>query len=1149
MTDREVLRKMVARLGVEPQVARFDQNDNRLVEVQFIGGQLTELPEELFTFNKLRKLSLEDNLIANINPKICELVELEDLRLSHNRILAIPNECALLKNLQLLWLEDNNIPAIPQPLCNLERLVDLRLRHNQLSSLPEGFHRLKHLRRLILASNGFNVWPPEILQLPGLIELRLSGNRLAMIPESIGNLRYLRHLSLYANSITELPPDIGLLTELEKLWLDYNRIVDIPVELSQLTKLKQLRLSGNSLSSLPDGLNQLKRLENLWLDGNNLGDFPLCILGMTELRTLRLSGNPIGSVPDEIRSLSSLRELWLEKNALTVIPPEIGALSQLRDLTLSGNSIDHLPQEFGQLSHLEKLWITDNKLFELPVEIGNMTALRQLKLNNNRFVRLPASLGKLTKLTVLGLSGNPLRTPPPELVQLGTTAVCTYLARLDTTSVIRRESKLLVIGEGRTGKTSLMRALHGLPFDNQIDSTHGIDIAPLTFVVPGESQKEMTLNYWDFGGQQIYHTTHQFFMTTRSLYLLVWNAGTDTDQGRLDHWLRNIQVLAPDARVLLVATHIDQRPADFNLDRFRAAYPDLIVGFAGVSNKTGDGLENLKSQIAEEAAKLPLMEQEWPRAWVQVEEALLALNQTHIDSRAFAAICAAHGITQPYEQQILGSYLHDLGKILYYQDDDILSDFIVLKPNWLTQATARVLDDVITRDRRHGVLEHKDFPRIWQDYERRLYPVFLRMLEKFLISYQLEEHRPGLQQSLVPLLLPHRPPPDLPKWETVLPDQPEVRMVFDMDFVPPGIMSWFVVLTHHYSQDLHWREGVRLQYEGHQADVVLNPSTRQLWLQVRGPVPSNFFNILQHTVNDRIIRKYFEGLTYQRRVPCICHRARNDSKPCPHYYEYDKLVERKQRSRATIECSESYEDVSVAQLLEGIHYSTLDLIDAKVDRVLETVGRNKKLLLEVRQLSEQSLREQSRMWNLLTHNLFSDLPSVFVVVPGERTHFDPRNLFNEEHRLHLLCQHPGEPHIVAGEMGYPAPRDRIWWQSVQPWLRQMIKILKFVPKLSGAAKAYDESWYKTVEFNVELYGALSQTLPDFAEQTDRLVRNAMGPDLTMVPIEAEGAALRSLHVWLREVDKAQHWCGLQKVVTNDGNILWLCPEHANFHGI
>jgi hypothetical protein len=33
------------------------------------------------------------------------------------------------------------------------------------------------------------------------------------------------------------------------------------------------------------------------------------------------------------------------------------------------------------------------------------------------------------------------------------------------------------------------------------------------------------------------------------------------------------------------------------------------------------------------------------------------------------------------------------------------------------------------------------------------------------------------------------------------------------------------------------------------------------------------------------------------------------------------------------------------------------------------------------------------------------------------------------------------------------------------------------------------------------------------------------------------------------VDKSQHWCGLERVITNDGNILWLCHEHARFHGI
>ena len=618
-------------------------------------------------------------------------------------------------------------------------------------------------------------------------------------------------------------------------------------------------------------------------------------------------------------------------NQLTSVPPELGQLANLQYLSAPNNQLTSVPPELGQLANLQ-LWLDSNQLTSLPPELGQLANLQNLWLDSNQLTSLPHSFAGLVNLKELDLSDNPLRTPPPEVAAQGAAAVRAYLARLDDTSVVRHEAKLLLVGEGATGKSSLLRAVRGQDFDAHLSTTHGVDVLPIGLPCPDRPGVDLTLHVWDFGGQQIYHTTHQFFMTRRSLYLLVWNARGDADQGRLDHWLRKIQVLAPGSPVLLVATHGDERPPQLNLDRFRAAYPQ-IVGMATVSNKTGAGIEELKATIAAEAAKLPLMEQEWPRAWVDVEEALQAGDRPHISGQEFAAICARCGVDEAFEQQVLGSYLHDLGKILYYQDDDVLCDFVVLKPNWLTQAMARVLDDDVTRDQRHGLLDHADFPRIWAGYDRRLYPVFLRMLERFLISYQLEEPEPGRKQSMVPLLLPHSPPSQLPPWPEVLPDQPEVRMVFDLDFVPDGIMSWFIVLTHHYSQDLHWREGVRLQYDGHQADVVLNPSTRQLWLQVRGPAPSNFFTILQHTINDRIIRRYFEGLTYRRRVPCICHKARGEATPCTHYFDYDKVVERKLAGKPTIECGKSpTPDVSVTELLEGIHYTTLDQLGEKVDR-------------------------------------------------------------------------------------------------------------------------------------------------------------------------------------------------------------------------
>ena len=561
-----------------------------------------------------------------------------------------------------------------------------------------------------------------------LVELNLARLDLAELPEEVLAFTHLRGLRL-GISVYDVK---GQYTELD------NKLTNVPPELGQLASLQDLDLSDNQMTSVPHELGQL-----------------------ANLRELDVSNNQLTSVPSELGQLANLRALDLSDNQLTSVPSELGRLDNLEYLKLRSNRLTNVPPELGQLANLRIFSMMNNQLTSVPPELGHLAKLEYLSLFRNRLTGVPRSFAGLVNLLELALGSNPLRTPPPEIAEQGAAAVRAYLARLDDTSVVRREAKLLLVGEGGTGKSSLLRALRGQHFDAHLSTTHGVDVLPITLPCPDRDCIDLTLNVWDFGGQQIYHTTHQFFMTRRSLYLLAWNARGDVDQGRLDHWLRKIQVLAPGSPVLLVATHCDERPADLNLDRFRAAYPQ-IAGLATVSNKTGAGIEELKAVIATEAARLPLMEQEWPRAWVDVEEALLAADKTHINGEEFAAICAGCGVDDAFEQGVLGGYLHDLGKILYYQDDDVLCDFVVLKPDWLTGAMARVLDDAVTRDQRHGVLDHADFPRIWHGYDRRLYPVFTRMLERFLISYQLEEPAPGRRQSMVPLLLPHSPPAELP---------------------------------------------------------------------------------------------------------------------------------------------------------------------------------------------------------------------------------------------------------------------------------------------------------------------------------------------------------------------------------------------------
>ncbi|NVM57338.1 MAG: leucine-rich repeat domain-containing protein, partial [Desulfobacterales bacterium] len=588
-------------------------------------------------------------------------------------------------------------------------------------------------------------------------------------------------------------------------------------------------LWGNNLMALPSEIGQLTNLRLLELGSNDLTALPPEIGQLANLQTLHLQFNRLTALPSEIGQLANLQSIVLAVNVLTALPREIGQLTNLEGLYFQRNKLTALPPEIGQLTNLQSLSLWGNNLMALPSEIGQLTNLRLLTLENNSLTALPPEITQLTNLRILDLEDNPLRTPPPEIVAREIDDLFDFLRDLAKGSVTRYEAKLLMVGEGGTGKSSLLRALRGEPFVEGLSTTHGIDVKPYEVPHPNKPGETMTLHVWDFGGQQIYHTTHQFFMTKRSLYLLVWNARLDTDQARLDHWIEKIKALAPDAPVLLVATHIDERPADFNYQRFKDAYPQL-VGHIGVSNKDGTGIEELKGIIAREAVKLPLMEQQWPKTWVAAEDCLRDNPNYHLTLAEYTEACVQRGVAEEIAGTALGGYLHDLGKILYYQDDDTLCNFVVLKPNWLTRAISRVLDDDITREN-GGILAHADFPRIWdkdengEPYERRLYPLFLRLMERFLISFKLDSQPPHRQatRSLVPLLLPHNPPEGMPPWSEVLPDQPEVKMVFRLiNFVPPGIMSWFIVLTNPYTQGLHWREGVRLQYKEHQAQVVLN---------------------------------------------------------------------------------------------------------------------------------------------------------------------------------------------------------------------------------------------------------------------------------------------------------------------------------------
>jgi len=94
-------------------------------------------------------------------------------------------------------------------------------------------------------------------------------------------------------------------------------------------------------------------------------------------------------------------------------------------------------------------------------------------------IALPPEIGQLRHLTKLDFDNNPLTSPPPEILQQGIKAVLAYLREQLQAKQTQWVSKLLIVGEGGVGKTSLLRALRGELFNSEESTTHGIAIRTL----------------------------------------------------------------------------------------------------------------------------------------------------------------------------------------------------------------------------------------------------------------------------------------------------------------------------------------------------------------------------------------------------------------------------------------------------------------------------------------------------------------------------------------------------------------------------------------------------------------------------------------------------------------------------------------------
>ncbi|RPI17218.1 MAG: GTP-binding protein [Ignavibacteriae bacterium] len=745
-----------------------------------------------------------------------------------------------LKNLTTLNLSGNRLTDI-SALKELKNLTSLDLGGNRLTDVS-ALKELKNLTSLDLYYNGFT--DASLLKdLKSLTTLNLSNNILKNV-SSLKELENLTSLNLSNNNITNVS-SLRELKSLTSLDLSRNGLTNLS-SLKELKNLTSLNLNGNRIKNT-SFLKELKNLTSLDLSGNRLIDCSF-LRDLKNLTSLSLSNNQFIDI-SSLRELKNLTYLDLSGNGLTNASSLI-ELKNLTSLNLNGNRIKDT-SFLKELKNLTYLNLSGNGLTNASslIELKNLTSLN-LSSNN---ITNASFLKELKNLTYLDLNGNSIIKPPPEIIKQGLEAIRTYLGSiLEEGELPLNEVKVLLVGDGGAGKTSLLKQLKGEEFNKHELSTHGINIRNLS--IKSEEQ-DITAHFWDFGGQEIMHATHQFFLSERSFYILVLDGRRDE---KTEYWLKHIESFGGDSPILIVLNKIDENPTfDVNRRFLQEKYKN-VKGFYKISCARCQGLEELKEGLAKYIMEVKLLTTQWPKKWFKVKQCLSDMKDNYLTLENYLSLCENENITESSAKNTLLGYLHDLGVVLHFKDLP-LRDINVINPIWLTTAVYRILNSEMLSDSR-GILDIRQLNSILDDpdlYPANQYNYIIEIMKKFELCYLVKNNT---------ILIPDLLGVDEPQFEFNYHNS--LKFLFKYDFLPKSIMPRFIVkMNNDIKKDLRWRTGLVIENDGFSsiALIIADEEEKKIFIWVQGEQKRDYFSVIRH--NLREINKSFKKIDAAELIP------------------------------------------------------------------------------------------------------------------------------------------------------------------------------------------------------------------------------------------------------------------------------------------
>jgi internalin A len=471
-----------------------------------------------------------------------------------------------------------------------------------------------------------------------------------------------------------------------------------------LIKLRILGFRSNQVVDI-SYLQESSNLSNLCFSDNQVVDIS-CLQGLSNLTSLVFGLNQVVDISC-LQGLSNLTSLDFFHNSVVDISCLQG-LSKLTSLDFSSNKVVDISCLQG-LSNLTRLEFLNNQV----VDISCLQGLSKLKYlyfkENPAFLRLPKELQD--------------KYPSDWNNQI---EVLQYwldnFANKSQKDGYFREAKVVFVGEGDIGKTSLIQVLLGQDLKDR-GRTHKIEITTNKTLFSYKNES-IAAHFWDFGGQEIMHATHKFFMTERSVYVLVVNGRKDND----DHekWLEQLKMTCGDSPIILVANKMDkledkqQLPIHTLKDQYPQIRCVIETSCCTTENKTTRGIDNLQAEIQAALQTLTHFEQPFAPKYFAVKEKLQATNKNYIDYRQYAQTCeeVAKELSQDFNegsQSILSEVLNYLGIMLNFRKtDESLENLYVFKPEWIINGVYKIINSEAIQNSK-GKITDKDIFRLLKE--------------------------------------------------------------------------------------------------------------------------------------------------------------------------------------------------------------------------------------------------------------------------------------------------------------------------------------------------------------------------------------------------------------------------------------------------